>query len=241
MLLTRHRRPDGLLLRASLGGRASDAEATLEDYGGLSGGLLELALAGGGARYAAAARDLVDLCLDAAGEGTCPFETPGGGDPVLAATGLAVRVDPSEGAYPSGLSATAAAAHTLYLLSGERKYERAAREAMRMVAAQAPQVPSGFGASLALMSRLAEEPEQLVVVRPGTEAEAAGADSGGLVSATRRHPAPLVALVTEQDAAGLAADGFELFEGRVTRDGLPTAYLCRDFVCRLPVTEAAAL
>jgi uncharacterized protein YyaL (SSP411 family) len=47
--------------------------------------------------------------------------------------------------------------------------------------------------------------------------------------------------VTEQDAVDLAADGFELFEGRVTRDGLPTAYLCRDFVCRLPVTDAAAL
>ncbi|MDR6613742.1 DUF255 domain-containing protein [Leifsonia sp. 1010] len=246
MLLSRHRRADGLLLRASLGGRASDAEATLEDYGGLASGLLELALAGGGARYAAAARDLVDLCLDAAGEGTCPFETPGGGDPVLAATGLAVRVDPSEGAYPSGLSATAAAAHTLYLMSGERKYERAAREAMRMVAAQAPQVPSGFGASLTLMSRLAEEPEQLVVVRPETGGAAVGAgsvgaDSGGLVQAARRHAAPLIALVTEQDAADLAADGFELFEGRVARDGLPTAYLCRDFVCRLPVTDAAAL
>ena len=106
-----------------------------------------------------------------------------------------------------------------------------------MVAAQAPQVPSGFGASLTLMSRLGEEPEQLVVVRPAEP----GADSGGLVRAARRHPAPLIALVTEPDAADLAADGFELFEGRVTRDGLPTAYLCRDFVCRLPVTDAAAL
>jgi uncharacterized protein YyaL (SSP411 family) len=241
VVLARHRRADGMLVRASLAGRVSAAAATLEDYGGLAGGLLELALAGGGPGYAVAARDLVDLCLDAAGDGSCPFDAPGGGDPVLAATGLAVRVDPSEGAYPSGLSATAAAAHTLYLLSGERKYERAAREAMRMVAAQAPQVPSGFGASLTLMSRLAEEPEQLVVVRAGGSGPAGGAGDGDLVRVARRHPAPLVALVTEQDAADLAADGFELFDGRVARDGLPTAYLCRDFVCRLPVTDAAAL
>jgi len=47
--------------------------------------------------------------------------------------------------------------------------------------------------------------------------------------------------VTERDAADLAGDGFELFAGRVTRNGLPTAYFCRDFVCRLPVTDAAAL
>lgn len=234
-VLARHRRADGTLLRASLGDRRSEAGATLEDYGGLAAGLLELALATGDARTASAARDLVDLCLDAAGEGTCPFETPGGGDPVLQSTGLAVRVDPSEGAYPSGLSSMSRAAHTLYLMTGERRYERAAREGMRLVAAQALQVPSAFGTALALMSELAGEVEQLVVVLPE------GAASGDLVDAARRHPAPLVAIATESRAAELAGDGFELFGGRTTRDGLPTAYLCRDFVCRLPVTDAAAL
>lgn len=234
-VLTRHRREDGTLLRASLGDRSSEAGATLEDYGGLAAGLLELALAGGDAGVAAAARDLVDLCLDAAGEGTCPFETPGGGDPVLQSTGLAVRVDPSEGAYPSGLSSMCRAAHTLYLLTGERRYERAAREGMRLVAAQALQVPSAFGTALALMSELAGEVEQLVVVLPE-----AGASSG-LTAAARRHASPLVAVATQEQAEAFAADGFELFEGRAVRDGLPTAYLCRDFVCRLPVTDAAAL
>ena len=28
---------------------------------------------------------------------------------------------------------------------------------------------------------------------------------------------------------------------RTTRDGLPTAYLCRDFVCRLPATRVEEL
>lgn len=246
-VLTRHRRDDGTLLRTSLDDRRSDAGATLEDYGGLAAGLVELALAAGDASAAASARDLVDLCLDAAGfdaaaqagESACPFETPGGGDPVLESTGLAVHVDPSEGAYPSGLSAMAQAAHGLYLITGERRYERAAREAMRMVAAQAVRVPSAFGTSLALMSRLAGQVEQLVVVLPDAPAE--GASESGLIAAARRHGAPLVAFATEAQAGALAADGFELFEGRSARDGLPTAYLCQDFVCRLPVTEAAAL
>ncbi|ANF31252.1 hypothetical protein A0130_05835 [Leifsonia xyli] len=234
-VLSRHRRDDGTLLRASLGDRLSEAGATLEDYGGLASGLLELALASGEVGPAAAARDLVDLCLDAAGEGTCPFETPGGVDPVLAATGLAVQVDPSEGAYPSGLSSLAQAAHTLYLLTGERRYERAAREGMRMVAAQAVRVPSAFGTSLALMSRLAGEAEQLVVVLPSPGA------TSDVVGAARRHPAPLVAFATEPQARELTASGFELFQARTTRDGLPTAYLCRDFVCRLPATSVEEL
>ena len=102
LLITRHRRADGKLVRASLGDRISEASATLEDYGGLAGGLLDLALAAGEPRYASAARDLVDLCIDAAEEEKCALEVPGGGDPVLQGNGMGIRVDPSEGAYPSG-------------------------------------------------------------------------------------------------------------------------------------------
>ncbi|CAM5351817.1 hypothetical protein LSHI6S_01451 [Leifsonia shinshuensis] len=253
-VLAAHRRADGTLGRASVDGRVSDAAATLEDYGGLAGGLLELALATGDAALATEARDLVDLCLEAAGTGRdagsghdtgaggddCPFGVPGGGDPLLAAAGLAVQVDPSEGAYPSGLTATASAAHTLFLMTASRRYERAAREAMRLIAGPAVSVPSAFGAALALMSRLEGEAQQLVVVRD--PAAGVGADDPeGLISAARRHPADLVALVDAPQGEALAAAGFELFAARGTRDGLPTAYLCRDFVCRLPVTSPAGL
>jgi hypothetical protein len=241
-VLETHRRPDGTLGRASVDGVVSEAVATLEDYGGLAGGLLELALASGDVEAATAARELVDLCLEAAegsgaDGGDCPFGVPGGGDPLLRSTGLAVRVDPSEGAYPSGLTATASAAHTLFLMTASRRYERAAREAMRLVAGPAASVPSAFGAALALMSRLEGEPQQLVVV----SAEGAPDDPEELIAAARRHSADLVALVDAPQGEALADAGFELFTARGTRDGLPTAYLCRDFVCRLPVTSPAGL
>ncbi|MFF1572958.1 thioredoxin domain-containing protein [Leifsonia sp. NPDC058292] len=238
LLLERHVLPTGILVRASLGDRVSDAGATLEDYGGLAHGLLDLALAAGDVRYAVAARDLVDLCIDAAVEEHCPFGVPGGGDPVLQSNGMGIRIDPSEGAYPSGLSATASAAHVLYLLTAERRYERAAREAMRLVAAQAEQTPSAFGAALELMSALDAEPVQLVLVLPD-DRHADAAD--GLLAVARHRHGDLVAVVSESAAAAFAAAGFELFAGRATRDGAPTAYLCRDFVCHLPVTDAAAL
>ena len=38
-----------------------------------------------------------------------------------------------------------------------------------------------------------------------------------------------------------AEAGFSLFEGKVPLDGMATAYDCRDFACRLPVTDVAAL
>jgi hypothetical protein len=237
-VLAMHRRADGTLSRASLAGRVSDAVATLEDYGGLACGLLEVALAIGDVPAATDARDLVDLCLEAERGDDCPFGVPGGGDPVLESTGLAVRVDPSEGAYPSGLTALATAAHTLFLMTASRRYERAAREAMRLVAAPAVSMPSAFGAALALMSRLDGEARQLVIVRP---ADRLDGDAQGLIAAARRHPAELVAFVDDRRAEELAEAGFELFEGRTARDGLPTAYLCRDFVCRLPVTSPAEL
>lgn len=106
-----------------------------------------------------------------------------------------------------------------------------------MVSAQAVQAPSAFGTSLALMSRLAGEAEQLVVVLP----EGGATTEGALLEAARRHGAPLVAVATESQAAALAEAGFDLYTARTSRDGLPTAYFCRDFVCRLPATTPEEL
>jgi uncharacterized protein YyaL (SSP411 family) len=38
-----------------------------------------------------------------------------------------------------------------------------------------------------------------------------------------------------------AASGVPLLEGRTGVDGKPTAYVCRDYACELPVTESTAL
>src|SRR5690606_18792530 len=113
------------LRRASLGGRVSDATATLEDYGGLAGGLLRLALATGDAERAVLARDLVDACID--GDEVL---APGGGDPVLAARGLAVDADRTEGATPSGAALLADAAARLAALTAERDYRAVAERAL---------------------------------------------------------------------------------------------------------------
>jgi uncharacterized protein len=227
-LLAAHRLPDGRLLRASLDGRPSAAAATLEDYGGLADGLLQLAIAAGRPELAVAGRELIDACLD--GE---RFRVPGGGDPTLAAMGLPGDADPGEGAYPSGATLLGTAAWRLFLLTGEHRYRAAAEATVAAVATVAVGRPISFGGLLALALAVLEPVRQLVVVAPDAASD--------LVHAARGMPTSVTAVVDEATAAGFASAGFELFEGRTAQDGRPTAYACRDFVCRLPVTEPMGL
>jgi hypothetical protein len=227
-LLSHHRRADGTLLRASLDGRPSGAAATLEDYGALADGLLELAVAAGRPDLAVAARELVDACLI---DGR--FAAPGGGDPTLTALGLSAEMDVGEGAAPSGLSSIARSAERLFLLTGERRYREAAAAALAPILPQAVLRPIGFGAMLGVALAQLEPVRQLVVVTDDPAAP--------LAVAARTLPTSVTAVVGDAVAAAFAAAGFELFESRATVGGAPAAYLCRDFVCRLPVTDPAAL
>jgi uncharacterized protein YyaL (SSP411 family) len=237
MLLTQHLRVDGSLVRASIDGRASDARATLEDYGMFATGLIELALVTGDASFVQAARRLVESMLAPDGTG---FAVPGGADPVLAGRGLAIPLDPSEGAYPSGISASATAAWRLWLLTGDRRYADAAKSACARVASVALASPVSFGTTLELAGALQSVATALVVVLPDAEP---GGDAASRTMEGRARPwaargrGALVTVVTESAAQLLAGEGFELFAARGTVDGQPTAYLCRDFVCLLPETD----
>jgi uncharacterized protein YyaL (SSP411 family) len=212
---------DAGLVRASLGGRLSAAPATLEDFGGLAGGLQRLALASGESRYAVVARRLVDACRTADGG----LAAPAGGDPVLVARGLSTEGDPSDGALPSGRSLLADAALLLASLTADPAHRSIAVDALAPALGVAADQPSAFGAALAVASRLAAPLEQLVVVGPGLESAARG---------WRRGPR---ADVTPEQSREWAAAGFELFDSR-TRPG---AYFCESFVCALPVTTGPEL
>ena len=259
-LLDHHVRP-GRLVRASRDGQISSSRATLEDSGMLASGLLELALATGDAEYAVTARSLIDGAIAAAdpvdategaapapGAAPLPFRAPGGADPVLAARGLALDDDPGEGAMPSGVSACAHAAWTLWLLGAGDRYRVAAEAAMQRVAGAALARPIAFGSTLRLMARFVAPVVQLVTVVPdGLRASDAGelatdeAAADELVRATRGREASVTAIVTETQARAFADAGFELFEARGPAHGRAAAYLCREFVCAMPVVDADAL
>jgi uncharacterized protein YyaL (SSP411 family) len=242
MLLAEHVRPDGSLVRASIDGRVSPAVATLEDHGMLADGLLALALATGEVAYAVRARGIVDALIAAADAdpqpGAAGFRVPTGADPVLAGFGLDLAADPSEGAYPSGLTAASSAARVLGQLTADPRYDRAARAALATVAAGGATRPIAFGGALEQAVAVDAAARQLVVVLPdGTEA---AADPLAALARGRIRPPDVAIVVTEAGARAWADAGFELLADRTAGSGA-TAYLCSGFVCRLPVTDAAAL
>lgn len=223
------------LARTSIDGVVSPAPATLEDYGMLAGGLLALALATGEVHYAEVARRLVDDCMPSVVEPVeTSFQVPGGPEPLLAKLGLALETDPSEGAYPSGLTAMADAALTLWMLTSDTRYRAAAETAMASVAPLADERPMSFGAALSVMVALAADPVQLVVVAEKDD------ELTAFARAWRRSGSVSV-VVTEQQARAFESAGFELFAGRAERDGRTTAYRCHDFVCDLPVHELSEI
>ncbi|WP_336722064.1 thioredoxin domain-containing protein [Cellulosimicrobium cellulans] len=227
-LLTTHVRADGTLVRASEGGVASDAVATLEDHGALATALLVLGGLTGETRYVREGLRLVDATVGADGE----LRPPQGTDPVLTDLGLAAgaAADASEGAVPSGTTAAARAALLAHLATGEPRYRDAAR-AHVAASPTASEHPLGAAGVLRVAVGLAEPPHQLVLVADPDLREA-------FREAARDwyHPDGLLLGATPGDAAALAVDGVGLLAGRG-----PGAYLCADFVCRLPARDPEAL
>ncbi|MGC5222918.1 thioredoxin domain-containing protein [Micromonospora sp. DT81.3] len=224
--------PDGRLIRASLDEIPSRAPATIEDYGLLADGLAALAAATGEVAYAVRARQLVDdiaplVRADAGGEAVDASR-----DPVLAAQGLRAPADESDGTHPSGRSALASAALSLWLLGAGESYRALAETLVQQGAAASIAQPMAHGSLLRVACSLATPPRQLVVV---------GGPSDPLVAAARRMRTDVTAIVSAAAASAFARAGFELFEGKGAVGGVATAYDCRSFACRLPVTDAALL
>ncbi|WP_251153166.1 DUF255 domain-containing protein [Cellulosimicrobium sp. Marseille-Q4280] len=227
-LLDTHVRGDGSLVRASVDGRASDAVATLEDHGALATALLTLGGLTGEVRYV---RDGLRLVSATVSDGA-RLSAPGGVDAVLADLGLdaGAAADPSEGAVPSGPTSAARAALLAHRLTDEPRLV----DAVRSQVAAAPGAetrPLATAGLLRLAVVLAEPAHQLVVVADRSRGE-------GFLDAARSwyRPGAVVLSATPDDARALADDGVVALADRP-----PGAYLCADFVCRLPARDPDSL
>ncbi|WP_194395847.1 thioredoxin domain-containing protein [Microbacterium atlanticum] len=220
---------DGRLLRASLDEIPSRAHATLADHGQLAAGLVALAVATGEVAYAVRARELVDACMGEDGA----VSVPGGGDPVLTRQGIGAPDTASDADEPSGTASLAEAAAALCTLGAGDGYRVLAERLVGTHVRAALSQPLAYGALLRVATTLAAPPRQVVVVTgdPGAE----------LADRARGIRAEVVAVVSPGQAAAWADAGFALFADKAMRDGVPTAYDCRDFACRLPLTEPRRL
>ncbi len=227
-LLAGLRGADGQLFRSWKDGRAT-ADGVLEDYACLADGLFALYRATFDERWFVAARRLGDKILD-------EFADPAGGffDTGDRHETLITRPkDLQDNAVPSGNGMAATVLLELAALSGEGGYAVAAEHALGLVAGVLARYPGGFGQWLvALDFALADVVEVAVVGDPSDDATVR------LLRPARvgYRPHLVVACAPDPEASTI-----ELLGSRFRLAGLPTAYVCRDFACRQPVTEPEAL
>jgi uncharacterized protein YyaL (SSP411 family) len=220
-------RDGGRLWRTARGGTAH-TPAFSEDYANLADGLL--------ASYASLG-DIADLELAAAlmeravaefwdeSSGTL-FDTSDEHERVVARPRSLI-----DGATPAANSVAADVLLRLALLTGEPDHDRRARSILRAAAPALDRHPTQFGRMLCAADRALGEPIDAVVAGRHDDPDAVALRRA---AAAPYQPDLVIAPLPTDD--GLAS--WPLFEGKVPRDGLATAYVCRGYACEEPTTDA---
>jgi uncharacterized protein YyaL (SSP411 family) len=213
---------EGRLFRSWRAGEAKHA-GVLEDYADVANGLYELHVATGELRWLDESRRLALVAVELFGD------EEGGGFFLTAADGeqLVVRKkDFDDHPTPSGNSMLAYVLLRLARLWGDPELERQAVGVFRFVARLLPQAPSAFGHALNALDLHFAPPRELAVIGgPDTE-----------VARTALAPFDPNAVV----AFGPSED-VPLLRGKDLVDGQPAVYVCENFACQSPITQAADL
>jgi len=218
----------GRLRRSWKDGQARHA-GTLEDHACLADGLLSLYEATANERWFVAARDLAETVL-------AHFGDPDGGffDTADDAERLVARPRSLEdNALPSGNAMAACVLLRLAALTGEARYADTAEGALTLVGTVPGRYPTGFGQWLAALDwRLGPVDEIALVGAPDDPRLAR------LLAVVRSGYRPRQVVVVAPDPA---SSSVPLMQARFTLGGRATAFVCRGFACRQPVTEPEAL
>jgi uncharacterized protein YyaL (SSP411 family) len=198
----------------------------LDDAANLGDALLTLYEATGEPRYFTAALALcnriVEQHRDADGS---YFDTAGDSEPLIVRPRT---VD--DNPVSAGQSVAAALFCRMHAFTGEERWYLRAMEIiapLATVVARAPLAVAGLAAAM----ELAVGPMREIAIAGDRE----DARTQVLLEVAHRRFDPLSVL-----AWGPPGD-VPLLDGRTVVDGVPAAYVCRGFVCRAPVTEAAEL
>jgi uncharacterized protein YyaL (SSP411 family) len=169
---------------------------------------------------------------DPAGPGW--FDTPLHHDPNLAMRPRSLE----DGAQPSGTSLMVELCLKLYALTGDGSWRDRAVAVLEILLSAAGRFPSAFGALLAVAASFdVGQVEVALVVPESAESHLP------LLREVRSRWRPQVAVGVGRVAAGAAEalTGPPLTRSRPLLEGVSTAYVCRDFACRMPVSDEAGL
>jgi uncharacterized protein YyaL (SSP411 family) len=144
-------------------------------------------------------------------------------------------------AIPSGLSMATRALLRLYYYTGRSDYLQRAEQVLRLFRRQMEQQPFGFGGLLTALDFYLHKPQEIVLVGHLDTPEAQA-----LLQAIRRQYLPNKTLLhidpqrLEETLQALPLLG-DVLAGKTQVNGKATVYVCHNFTCSLPVTEAEAL
>jgi uncharacterized protein len=227
-ILTTLRASGGSLRRSWRQGRAR-LSAYLEDYADVADGLLALYETTFDAQYYVAAQELVDYALaHFADPNGGFFDTPDQHEPLVSRP-----KDVQDNATPSGAGMLATVLLRLAALSGVNHYAQTAEAALGALQPVLAQHPTAFAQSLVALAYALAQPREIALVgdprQPETQALLA------VINGAYR-PFQVIALKRPGEAPPVP-----LLAGREALGGRPTAAVCYNFACRLPVSEPEAL
>ncbi|MER5767646.1 thioredoxin domain-containing protein [Streptomyces sp. NPDC001985] len=228
LLVRVHLDPSARLSRTSRDGRVGPNAGVLEDYADVAEGFLTLAAVTGEGVWLEFAGFLLDIVLDRfTGENGTLYDTAHDAEKLIRRP-----QDPTDNATPSGWTAAAGALLSYAAHTGSEAHRTAAEEALGVVKALGPRAPRFIGWGLAVAEALLDGPREVAVAGPEGDPAAEALHRTALLATA---PGAVV-------AAGAPDSGeFPLLRDRPLVDGRAAAYVCRGFVCRMPVTDPADL
>ena len=225
-------RPEGKLLRSYREGQAK-LPGFLEDYSFVADGLLSLYESTFERRWLDAAVELTNEMISLFWDegGACFYDT--GRDHEV----LVVRPrDVFDNAQPCGGSVASDLLLRLSVVTGNEDYAAKAIAPLRTLAELMGRAPAGTGRWLAALDFYLSPPKEVAVIGPSDDP----ATTALLREVNGRYLANRV-VVGADGESDAASSGLPLLEGRGMVNGRPTAYVCENYACKLPVTEAEAL
>jgi uncharacterized protein YyaL (SSP411 family) len=213
--------PEGRLYRTYRNGVAKNT-GFLDDYADVAHGLYELHVATGEPRWLEESRRLALLAVELFGDDERGgfFLTASDGEQLVAR-----KKDFDDHPTPSGNSMLAYVLVRLARIYGDDELERRAVGAFRLVVNGLRRAPSAFGWTLCALDLHLSPPREVAIF---------GEPDDEVVRAVLEpwQPNAVVAFGP--------ADRVPLLEGKERIDRKPTVYVCENFACRAPVTEAEA-
>ena len=218
----------GRLNRTHKDGR-SKLNGYLEDYANLIDALLELYQSTYEEDWFAAARRLADVALT-------HFPSDDGGFYDTSDDHEALIVRPrnlQDNVTPSGNAMMAKQLLRLAAYTAEPRYDEAAREVLRKLSDAMRQYPQAFAESLNAADMLIQGIAEVAVI--GDRGDRATSEIMDVLDQPYRPN--LISAYAEDDVD--QNELIPLLNSRMKRDGKATAYVCRHFACKMPVTTAA--